>query len=115
MSLPGDWNEYGRLVLSELKRLNEDSKDAKKHHELTNKLLAEYNSQLELHIAGVKTLDEKTDLLKDEINSFKTSTNKRLEVAELPIKWARTSSRVFLLGSPIIGALYAIYKFILKL
>jgi hypothetical protein len=118
--MDSDWKEYSKLVLSELQRLNEDSKDAKEHHIQTNLLLQEYNTQLKIHIAATETLDEKTDLLKTQIFTFKTDTDKkfeaadkRLEVAELPIKWLAISAKLLAVAggfSALIVSMIAIYK-----
>lgn len=104
------WEEYSRLVLTELQRLREDNQDAKQHHEKTNALLNEYNTQLQIHVAGVQTLDRKTDLLKEEIELFKNTTNTRLEVAELPIKWFGVTAKIIGVTAAAASIAAAAYK-----
>ena len=117
-----DWKEYSRLVLSELQRLNEDAKEAKEHHVKTNILLQEYNTQLKIHIAATAALDEKTDLLQGQIKEFKTDTDskfvaadKRLEVAELPIKWLGASAKIIVGLGGLVGLIAAIVAFFKKI
>jgi hypothetical protein len=109
----GTWIEWSRYVITELRRLGDEAKAARDHHEKTNVLLQEYNTQLKLHIAGVQILDKKTDLLKQEIEGVKG----RLEVAELPISWAQTTGKVFVwVGgfAGLVGAIYAAVVFLKK-
>ena len=127
----GSWVEWSKFVISELRRLADESHHAREHHEKTNSLLHEYNMQLQLHIAGVQALDKKTDLLKDQIghfkletekrfqlqeqiDSFKKETEKRLDAAELPASWFKTTGSILSwigAAAAVVGAAYAVYQF----
>lgn len=95
------WSEWSRFVLSELKRFGGDLVEIKNGQSEMNSRLAEYNGELRLHIQGVRKLDVKTDLIREEVDTFKKDVdtrllliNKRLEVAEKPILWASSTGSV---------------------
>lgn len=94
-----------------------------------NDKLGEYNAQLQIHIAGVQQLKEMNILIREELKQrekeliLKLETtnkemDKRLEVAEEPIKWFKTAGRYAAwLGTigTAIGAVYALIQFLSNL
>lgn len=64
-----------------------------------NSKLADYNTQLQIHIQGVIQLKEMNQLLREEIKIFREKTdaevkeiNSRLADVETPFKWINTTS-----------------------
>lgn len=64
-----------------------------------NTKLADYNTQLQIHIQGVQQLKEMNSLLREEIKIFREKTdaevkeiNVRLQEVEVPFKWLSTTS-----------------------
>lgn len=61
---------------------------------LVNDRLGEYNSSLQLHIQGVQEAQENNRILREELKVYKEEANKRLDKAEAPIKWLKTTQTV---------------------
>lgn len=69
-------------------RKQEDMRNLMLGQSAIEKHLAEYNFQLQIHIAGVAELKKANALLQEKIDLEKKELVERLDTAELPIKWA---------------------------
>ena len=90
-----DWKEWSKHVILELKRVGEEVRGLHGTQDEMNDHISQYNLELQRHIAGVEALVTKTDLMKEDQLKFKTETKTRLEVVERPIKWAKSTGRIF--------------------
>jgi chromosome segregation ATPase len=70
-----------------------------------NDNMSVYNTQLQLHIAGVLELKEQNRLMREEIKQRDVLINSRLEIAEKPIEWATFTFKVIKWSAAVIGGL----------
>jgi hypothetical protein len=61
-----------------------------------NKNVAEYNKELAVHIAGVMELKEQNRLMRTEIAQRDEIMGKRLDIAEKPIIWFKSTAKYLL-------------------
>jgi hypothetical protein len=89
------WESNAKFVLKELERIGDGLDCLHEGQQEISKHLLGYNAELRLHIRGVQALEKKTDLMEKEVNKNLELIDKRLEVAELPIKWAMATGQIF--------------------
>lgn len=104
--------------LKQNERMFDEIVNVREAQQTTNSKLQEYNMQLAIHIAGVQELKKANELLQVKIEQEKEEINKRLDIAELPIKWAQTTGKIakWIVGvSAGIAAAGGILKFLISL
>ncbi len=90
-----------------------------------NENLAVYNAELKVHVAGVMELREQNRLMREENNQraeqLRLEQSKRdaeitsrLDIAEKPIIWLRTTWRVLKAVGPIVAAVATAIVFVLQ-
>ena len=68
---PGDWNEWSRHVLAELKRLDKANEQTHSKLDRYNETLLRNTATLEVHVKRTNLLEEKLDRVDQEVDGLK--------------------------------------------
>jgi len=110
--------ETSIMLKSHLKSDEDYQKEVEHVLREINEKLIEYNMQLKIHIAGVNSIKEQNQLIRQENEQRDKMLDSRLEIAERPIKWVEgTGVLIKWIGviASVTAALFGALKYLGKL